>query len=183
MTKKRVWHMRGITNCLGAQGKPALVKPGQRNLAEHYVLFLDYDEKLLAAVRSEVKFLRGYAARHLHIALPTFWVIETRKNHYWAICFGQFTPAQVLELMWASSCDPDYFRAFKIFGCNTIRLTPKKTPNTGTLKLASLMPAEGSIPVSVAHTRLFEIIFKAKDPAANTLMYSSVQIVDYGMKL
>jgi hypothetical protein len=142
---KKVFRLAGITNKLRGN---------------NYCLFLDYDNMSEKQIDAEANELRKEFPR-----IPTMWIINTRPRHYWILSFGVFVPAMVLLIMFRSKCDPNYFKAFKIYKKNTIRLTRKKGDKS-VLKLHKIMrKAQKSYfnGISKKHTALFENMFKVND--------------------
>ena len=85
-------------------------------------------------------------------------------------------------MMFRSDCDHMYFKAFKIFGCNTLRLTQKRG-DYSRLRLKGLWHLRSYKTVSKHHTEMFEKFLEAHDYANpdDVREDCGLQAVDYFM--
>lgn len=172
MAKKiKLRQMAGITNLLQPPKRELFLadSPHQKFIGAHFCLFLDYDGISSQKLSAEINYLRKKFPE-----IPTLWALKTREAHVWLLSFGVFTRQEALDIMFNSSCDDNYFKAFKAYGRNTLRMTEK--PGGGSaLELLFLDPKTTLKWVSLKHTQLFEGIFGKQDKA-------SIKRVDYGLE-
>lgn len=157
--KLKVRQMAGITNLLYPQGTNVSTSESrlrfEREIGDKYCLFLDYDK--LKNDKEAIK-----EAKMLLSNKPTMsdlWILKTKEHHYWILSFGIYSRQQVLDMMFLSNCDPEYFKFFKIFGQNTLRLSLKANDNSE-LTLVKIIKNDAFMHVSAKHLSLFENIFK-----------------------
>jgi hypothetical protein len=87
-----------------------------------YVVFLDYDDRVLDWVVDELRYLQ------LEQNLGTFYLFRSSKDSFHAVCFDKLTFIDYLTVLNRSSCDPNYRKVPFLFGKRlwTLRFSPKK---------------------------------------------------------
>jgi hypothetical protein len=170
---KKMFQMKGITNLLHPPIAHPYVNTDDKYIGENYCLFLDYDGIDEHGVMKDIKKLTDRFKN-----IPTVWVIKTKRDHFWVLSFGIFKRSEVLDMMYCSNCDHEYFKAFKIYGMNTIRISRKKD-DASMLELVAMIQRRTLREVSLQHTNLFENTFKKKDLANATRRDCGMQYVDY----
>jgi hypothetical protein len=170
--KVKLMPMAGITNLLQPPKRELFSKgsPHRKIIGNHFCLFLDYDDISQQQLSAEINYLRKSFPE-----IPSIWAFKTRENHCWLLSFGVFTRQEVLDIMFHSSCDGNYFKMFKAYGRSTLRMTEK--PGGGSkLELLFLDPKATLKWVSLKHTQFFENTFGKTDKA-------SIKRVDYGLEI
>lgn len=86
-----------------------------------YIVCLDYDRSLLTSVIQEVKLLQKT------YKLGSFFIFESSKNSYWAVCLDKVRFDQFVTMIKMTSCDEAYKYVPLNYGVKlwTLRLSEK----------------------------------------------------------
>jgi len=127
-----------------------------------YCIFLDYDNSKLEWIRAEL--------RHLQHAflLSDFYVFQSSKDSYHAVCFDKVTLQKYIQILKNSSVDVNYIYVPLHYGKKiwSLRLTDKNNlpvKHIGLMK-GGLTEREQSSPHAKLINTLFKLNIKLKNP-------------------
>lgn len=123
-----------------------------------YVVFLDYDKRVLAWVREELKSLQQ------QFNLGTFYIFSDKQGSYHAVCPDKVTYREFLHIMNESSTDMNYRIVPQKYG---MRLWTLRIGKKGNRKpqIKETVFANGSRTQSTAHLNMLRKVFNLKVPS------------------
>lgn len=126
----------------------------------YYILFLDYDEIPYDWLLGELEDIQN------EYLLSDLFVFESTKDHFHVICFDKLTREEYQEILFRSSCDPQYKKIPFTWGRRvaTLRVTEKqgnKIIHHSTITSDTMVSRREK---SNAHRMFFEKIYGIEAP-------------------
>jgi len=118
-----------------------------------YIIFLDYDNRKLSWIEDELRSMQK------KFVLSTFYVFQSSKGHYHAVCLDKLSLKNFLYVLNWSSSDTGFKAVPYMFGMKlwSLRINNK---NKDIPFLVSTVPNVSKRMKSSAHTRLLQKVFK-----------------------
>ena len=139
-----------------------------------YIVFLDYDRMPLEWVETELQRLQS------DFSLGNFYVFESSKDSYHAVCFDKLTLGEYVTVLKNSSVDPKYIDVPLNWGKKiwTLRLTDKEKP-IKFIKTILTPQFRKTREQSNAHKQVVALLFDLKIPLTNPDEFKEVCFAQY----